>query len=439
MTSEAGSDVAITADLKPGVVIASTLDVKAEEIGFVRALFAARGLNVILIDCGVLGAPGLHADIPSELVARAAGHDLAALRAQASREVAIPVMHRGLGIWISHLQRAGMLLGYFGIGGATNSALAATAFRLIPYGVPKLLVSTKASGDLRAEIGIKDVVVMNSVVDVLGLNSFLRDLIRSAVAMMAAMIGERADPDASERKPASPHIALTAFGCTTGAATHALSLFNARNFEVLAFHARGTGGLAAESFIREGRVQAMFDLTTTEIADEIVGGVQSAGPDRLGAAGERGIPQVVLPGAIDVVNFGPRDTVPERFRDRKLAIHNPGTTLMRTTAEENRQIADFVAERLNASTGPTGVVIPQRGFSSYDVVGSPFFDPDADAAFVSTLVARLRPHVRVIHMDTHLNDLPTMQTAAGLLMDMMDGANSSEKNNALEISSGSHR
>jgi uncharacterized protein (UPF0261 family) len=229
----------------------------------------------------------------------------------------------------------------------------------------------------------------------------------------------RETPAASSNTSWNTTTAMTTFGCTTEAASHALKMFEERNVSVLAFHARGTGGQAAEAFIRAGRVSSVLDLTTTEIADEIVGGVRSAGPDRLSAAGEMRLPQVVLPGAIDVVNFGSRETIPAKFSHRKFLMHNPSTALMRTTPQENVAIAEFIAGKLNNAKGPAAVVIPLNGFSAYDKKGEPFFDPEADRAFSEALTSHLHAKIDVVFVDAHLNDRKCMEVATGKLSQLI--------------------
>jgi uncharacterized protein (UPF0261 family) len=401
-----------------GVVLAGTLDTKSTEIGFLRDALQAQGVPVIVIDCGVLGTPALAADIPQAEVAQAAGTTIEALRQQKDRSVAIPTMIRGLEAALARLLGEGRVLGYLGIGGGTNAALAAAAFRILPFGLPKMLVSTVAAGDTRGFIGAKDVVLMHSVVDVLGLNGFLRDVLRRAAGAMAGMVAaaSRAEEGGSD---ASGLLGLTAFGSTTAAATRAWQNLTDAGHEVLTFHARGIGGQAMEALIREGRIRGVLDLTITEIADELVGGIFSAGPDRLTAAGEAGIPQVVLPGSLDMVNFGAMHAVPERFHGRRLVSHTPLSTLMRTTPEENAAIAVFVAEKLNRAKGPVAVILPMRGFSAYDIAGGPFFNPSANDAFRDTLRERLAPRIRVEIVDAHINDPGCADLASNLLAGML--------------------
>lgn len=407
---------AVEATLQPGIVLAGTLDTKAEEIGFLRHELERRGNHVTVIDCGILGEGGANATISNEAVARAGGGDLRRMREERNRETAIPIMIKGLEARIEQLQASGRVLGFIGIGGGTNAALAAAAFRKLDFGIPKILVSTVASGNTRPFIGMKDVVLLHSVVDVLGLSAFLREVLSNAAAIMTTLVAEtRLAPPARRRGCA----AITAFGTTTPAATQAFGIIEHAGMDVMTFHARGVGGEAMEAFIRDGHVQGVLDLTTTEIADEIVGGICSAGPDRLTAAAETGIPQVVLPGAIDIVNFGPPETVPARFAHRLTLSHTPHATLMRTTPEENVAIAHFIAKRLNAASGPVAVVIPLLGFSAYDAEGGPFWNPDADAAFRQALCTALNRRILVHQLNAHINDPLCAQTACTLLLEMM--------------------
>ncbi|MBN8943029.1 MAG: Tm-1-like ATP-binding domain-containing protein [Rhizobiales bacterium] len=403
-------------DASPAIVVAGTLDTKGAEIAFVRREFERRGHRVIVIDCGILGEPGTAATIGRAAVAKAGGGDITAMRAAHDRADAIPTMIRGLEALLTELRDQGQVAGYFGLGGGTNAALASAAFHVLPFGVPKMLVSTVACGNTRPFIGMKDVVLIHSVVDILGLNPFLEGVLVQAITGLSAMAGAAS---AASRPAAGTSLGMTTFGSTTEGAMIAHEALTRHGLDILSFHARGIGGEAMEAFIREGRIRAVLDLTTTEIADELVGGICSAGPDRLSAAGERGLPQVVLPGAIDIVNFGPRPTVPERFRGRTMTAHTPQATLMRTTVDENVAIAAFIAEKLNRARGPAAVVLPLRGFSAYDIEGGPFFDPAADAAFCDSLTGKLDRHIPVARVDAHINQHAVIDRATALLIDML--------------------
>lgn len=398
-------------------MIAATLDTKAEEIDFVRRELAARGLETILIDCGVLGEPGLKATIDRDAIARAGGDHIEALRAARNREAAIQTMIRGVEVTIRELHEQGRISGYLGVGGGTNAAIAAAAFRILPFAVPKMLVSTVASGNTRSFIGPRDVVLLHSVVDIMGLNPILRSVLRQAAAMMDALV--RLPPQMPSQGNGKDVVGLTAFGSTTAGANRALHLLNDAKFETLVFHARGVGGQAMEQLVDEGHIQAVLDLTITEIADEIVGGTLSAGPERLDAALRLGIANVILPGAIDMVNFGTPSTVPERFKGRQFLAHTPHATLMRTSPEENAAIAAFVARKLNTAPERVEVVIPTAGFSAYDIEGGPFHDRKSDAAFIDTLRAQLSSDIPVRVIDAHINDAKCIGAATEALFRLM--------------------
>jgi uncharacterized protein (UPF0261 family) len=399
----------------PGVVVAVTLDTKNDEAAFITDELAQRGLSVILIDCGVLGETTLRPAISAAEVARSAGADLGEMRAKRDRAASIPVMMRGLSVEIQRLLAQNLVQGYLGLGGGTNAALATAAFAVIPIGIPKVLVSTAVSGNTRELVGFKDVVLFHSVVDVLGVGSYLRGILRRAAALMEALVRESKSAEVDRGRS----VAMTTFGSTTAAANHAIELLREHSLEILTFHAQGTGGRAAEAFMLEGQVQSSFDLTTTEVADELVGGMCSAGPDRLDAAAIAGLPQVVLPGAVDMVNFGAPNSVPPRFAGRQFLAHTPYATLMRTTPNENEEIARFIARKLNKATAPAAFVLPTRGFSAYDASGAAFFDPEADGAFREALRASLDSAIPLIEIDAHINERRCMEVAVATFMDLI--------------------
>jgi uncharacterized protein (UPF0261 family) len=287
-----------------------------------------------------------------------------------------------------------------GAGGSGNTAIATAAMQALPVGVPKLMVSTMAAGDTRDYVGGVDVTLMASVTDVAGLNSISARILANAAAAMAGMVG--APPvELGEQRPL---IGATMFGVTTPCVTRAREALEARGYEVLVFHATGTGGRAMEALVDAGFLAGVLDVTTTELCDDLVGGVLSAGPDRLEAAGRSGLPQVVSLGALDMVNFGARDTVPPQFEDRNLYVHNPSVTLMRTTAEECAELGRRIAAKLSAASGPVALFVPLGGVSLIDAPGQPFHDPDADAALFSELRAGLGPNVELVEMECNVND-----------------------------------
>ncbi len=384
------------------VVLVGTLDTKGLEYAYVRDRLAAAGVDVILIDAGVLGQPQTAADITREQVADAAGVPLADLVAASDRGQAIEVMSRGAAEVVRRLHAEGRLDAVLGLGGSGGSSLISAAMRDLPIGVPKLLVSTVAAGDTRPYVGTVDLTMMHSVVDIAGINPISERILTNAAAAAAAMANAHAAfQPAATRKPM---IGATMFGVTTPCVTTARERLEDLGYEVLVFHATGAGGQSMERLIRDGFITGVLDVTTTELADELVGGVFPATPGRLEAAGALGLPQVVSLGALDMVNFGPRETVPAKFEDRQLYKHNPTITLMRTTPEENAELGRRLARKLNAARGPVVLFIPLGGVSLIDTAGQVFHDPAADDALFQALRQHLESQVSVRELDTDIND-----------------------------------
>jgi uncharacterized protein (UPF0261 family) len=379
-----------------------TLDTKGEEYAFVRELLQDRGLDVLLIDAGVLGEPKITPDISRNAVAAAAGHDAAALAAAGDRGAAVAAMAAGAAEVVHNLYEEGQMNAIMGLGGSGGSTVIAAAMRALPIGVPKLLVSTVAAGDTRPYVDTADILLLPSVVDISGINPISERILRNAVAAIAGMAIEFANLE--PEPPETPLVGATMFGVTTPCVTRVREVLDELGYEVLVFHATGTGGRAMERLIDDGYLTGVIDVTTTELADELVGGVLSAGPDRLEAAGVLGLPQVVSLGALDMVNFGPRETVPERFADRHFYIHNPTVTLMRTTPEENAKLGAIIARKLNSASGPVALFIPLRGVSAIAGEGQVFYDPAADAALIQALKENLLPEIEVHELDLHIND-----------------------------------
>lgn len=394
------------------VGILGTLDTKGAEFAFLKARVEAAGAATLTIDVGILGEPAFAPDVTAEEVARAAGADLAALRTRGDRGEAVAAMASGAAAVVARLHREGRIGGVVSMGGGGGTAIGTAAMRALPVGVPKLMVSTLAAGDVRAYVGVSDVTMMPAIVDVAGVNRISARIIANAAAAMAGMVLAEA-PEATGDKPL---IAATMFGVTTPCVTKAREVLEAAGYEVLVFHATGAGGQSMESLIRGGFIAGVLDITTTELADELAGGVLSAGPDRLEAAGEMGIPQVVSVGALDMVNFGAPETVPERYRDRSFYRHNPQVTLMRTTAEENAELGRLIAAKLGRAKGPTVLMLPLRGVSLIDVAGQPFHDLAADRALFEALRANLPANVGLVEMDTEINDETFAVRAAELLL-----------------------
>lgn len=389
------------------VLLLGTFDTKGDEYAYVRDRLVELGCEVVLVDAGILGEPTLPPDVSRAEVADAAGAELAELGRSLDRGVAVEAMGRGAAALLAPLYREGRFDGVMALGGSGGAAIATHAMRALPLGVPKLLVSTVASGDMRTYVGESDITVMHSVVDVAGINRLSVRILGNAAAAMAGMVG--ADAGRIESS-ARPFVGATMFGVTTPCVTRTRSLLEQRGYEVAVFSANGTGGRTMESLMEQGVVNAVLDVTTTELADELVGGILSAGPERLETAGRLGLPQVVSLGALDMVNFGPPETVPERFEGRKLYRHSDSVTLMRTTPEECAEVGRVIARRLSGARGPCSVLVPLRGTSAISAEGRPFHDLEADRALFETLEEHLDQTVELVALDLHIND-PEFATA----------------------------
>jgi uncharacterized protein (UPF0261 family) len=395
------------------VLLIGTLDTKATEVAFVRDLIRGAGVPVLVADAGTFGPP-CPADISSADLFAAAGVKLDDVRRANDRGKAVEVAAKGAEQIAKRLHAEGKLSGILGLGGSAGTTIATAAMRAVPVGVPKLMVSTLASGDVRPYVGTRDVCMMYSVVDVAGLNRVSRIVLSNAAAAIAGMVSRETKASASSAKV----VAATMFGVTTPCVQACRTTMESSGFEVLTFHATGTGGRTMEGLIRDGLVSGVLDVTTTELADELCGGVMAAGPDRLTAAGLKGVPQVISVGALDMVNFGPPETVPERYKGRQFYQHNPTVTLMRTTPEENDTLGKQLAERACAASGPTAILLPLRGVSALDAEGKAFWRPEADAALFQS-VRNWVYGVEVIELDLHINDPAFASVAADTLLRLM--------------------
>jgi uncharacterized protein (UPF0261 family) len=400
------------------VLLVGTLDTKGTEVAFVRDLLRAAEVAVLIADAGVLAPPAFVPDIPRERLYAAGGADLEQLRRAADRGKAIEAAARGAAALARDLHSRGELDGVLGLGGSAGTTIATSAMRALPFGVPKLMVSTLASGQVRPYVGVRDILMLNSVVDISGLNRISRIVLSNAANAMIGML-RRAGSVSDRSDPDKPLVAATMFGVTTPCVETSRKIIEDAGYEVLVFHATGVGGMTMESFIGDGLIRGVLDITTTELADELVGGILSAGPDRLTAAALHGVPQVISLGALDMVNFGPPETVPEKFRDRKFYQHNPTVTLMRTTPEENDRLGKEIAHKASAAKGPTALLMPLGGVSAIDAPGKPFWWPEADRALFQSIRNWLSPDVKLIDLDLHINDPAFAQTAARTLLDLM--------------------
>lgn len=398
------------------IAIVGALDTKGSEVGFLRSEVERRGHRALVVDIGVLGAPAFEPAVPRHEVAAETGEcTLEALVERGDRGHAVAVMARGAAALVARLYRGGRVDAVLGLGGGAGTSVATSAMRALPLGVPKLMISTMAGGDVRGFVGVSDIVMVPAVVDVSGLNRISREVFTRAVAAICAMV-DVVLPAAAD----VPVIAASMFGNTTDCVEMARATFERAGYEVLVFHATGTGGRTMEGLIESGYVAGVFDATTTEWADEVVGGVLTAGPSRLEAAATRGIPAVVAPGCLDMVNFWAPDTIPERFAGRRFYAHNPNVTLMRTTPEENVELGRVIAGKLNRSVGPVAVYLPLGGLSVISAPGGPFHWPEADTALFDSLREHLRPDIPVHALELAINDRAFADAMSSGLVAMLE-------------------
>jgi uncharacterized protein (UPF0261 family) len=382
------------------VVAAGAFDTKGADYEFLVERLRSCGVNVLTVDFGVLGDPPFVPDVTNAEVARSGGADLRALRESKDKTLAMRAMAEGLPRVLSRLREEGRLDGVCGMGGSGGTTILAAGVKALPIGLPKLLISTVAAGDVSAYVGSTDVTMMHSVVDVAGVNRVSRQIYSNAAAAIAGMVLAIRPDSAAER----PLVAASMFGNTTACIDRARASLDRTGWEVLVFHATGTGGKTMQRLASDGLLAGLLDLTTTEFADEVCGGVFSAGPERVNIGAGSPIPVVLAPGCVDMCNFGARASVPGKYGSRLLYEWNANVTLMRTSVEENRRIGALIAETANRCTGPVVVLLPLRGFSMLDSPGGPFWDPDADRACYDAIRSGLKPGISVIEIDTNIND-----------------------------------
>jgi uncharacterized protein (UPF0261 family) len=398
----------------PTIAVLGTFDTKGTEHAFVAEALRRQGLATLLIDVGSLGTPAITPDITAATVA-AEEPDHAAILARRDRGECVTLMGRAAAKLVARLAAENRIHGIVSLGGGGGTAIATTAMRALPIGFPKLMVSTLASGQTAHYVGTTDITMMPAIVDVAGLNRVSRAIFENAAGAIAGMVTAA---EARRRAPASdkPLIVASMFGNTTPCVTEAKKILEAAGYEVLVFAATGNGGRAMEALIASGLVAGVLDITTTEWADELVGGVLTAGPERLDAAAKAGVPAVVAPGCLDMVNFGERSTVPAKFAGRTFYQHNPQVTLMRTTPAENAELGRIIAEKLNRYTAPVTVLLPRQAISIISAPGQPFHDPAADAALFTALRTHLRAAIPVVELDTVINDPAFARACADALL-----------------------
>ena len=401
------------------VVLVGTLDTKGREYAYLADRLREHGVDVVLVDVGIVGPSLATPDVTRQTVAEAVGADVQALAAAGDRGAAIETMARGAAQIVTRLHAEGRLDAIGGLGGSGGSSLVTYAMRQLPIGVPKLMVSTVASGDTSPYVGSVDVTMMYSVVDIAGINRISAQILTNAAAALAGMAAASVPPLGEEK----PLITASMFGVTTAAVTVARERLEGLGYEVLVFHQTGAGGGSLEELIKAGFITGSLDVTTTEFCDLVAGGIFAAVPDRLESAGKQGIPQVVSLGGVDMVNFGPKDTVPQRYRDRNLYVHNPLITLMRTTPAECCEIGRLIATKLNAATGPTVLFVPLRGVSAIATEGQVFHDPEADRALFETIRSTIdTAKVELREIDADINDPAFALAMANRLHELIEAS-----------------
>ncbi len=393
------------------IAILGTMDTKGEEHGFVAEQIKARGHTPLVIDVGTLGEPMLKPDVTRSEVATAAGADLGEMVRRHDRGEAIRIMSEGAPIVLARLAQEKRIQGIISLGGGGGTAIGTAAMRALPIGFPKLMVSTLASGNTAQYVGVKDIVMFPSIVDVAGMNRISRQILMRAAGAICGMV--EAKPQGAEDKPI---IVASMFGNTTDCVQAAKKILEGAGYEVLVFHATGIGGRTMESLIETGLVAGVLDITTTEWADELVGGFLTAGPTRLEAAARLGVPAVVAPGCLDMVNFHGPESVPAKFKGRTFYQHNPQVTLMRTTPDECAQLGQVLAEKLNASRAAVTMLLPLKAISVISAPGQKFHDPAADRALFDALRKGLRPEIEIIEVDSAINDREFAEACARALL-----------------------
>jgi uncharacterized protein (UPF0261 family) len=400
------------------ILIIGAFDSKGVEFAFLREQILARGHRVLTLNTGVLGSTGLFpVDVESDVVAKAGGSSISALRASNDRGLAMKTMAAGAPIVVADLHAAGKFDGAIGMGGTAGTTIVCAALRALPIGVPKACVSTAAGTDVSAYVGTKDIVMIPSIVDVAGINRVSRIVFTRAAGAICGMVESEPNQTSNSR----PVIAASMFGNTTECVTACAKQLDTAGYEVLIFHAIGSGGRTMESLVDDGLVDAVLDVTTTEWADEVCGGVFSAGPDRLSAPGRKGIPHLIVPGCIDMANFGGIDSVPAKYRDagRMFYEWNPSVTLMRTNESENREMGRIFAEKANAARGPVAFLLPTRGVSILDGEGQRFCDWKIDAFMYDALRQNLRSGILVDEIDANINETAFSNRAVSLMLDLV--------------------
>ncbi|NQT54740.1 MAG: Tm-1-like ATP-binding domain-containing protein [Desulfobacteraceae bacterium] len=404
--------------MKKNILLLGTMDTKGREFGYVKERIIKEGHGTIVVDAGILGTPLLVADISSEKVAQAAGTDIQDVILQGKEGVAIEIMTRGASSLVQGLYYSGKFDGILALGGSMGTSLATAVMRSLPLGIPKVMVSTMASSDTRPYLDNKDIVMVPSVADIVGLNRLTKRVLTIAAGAIIGMV--TADPGAIQSE--KPLIGLTLHGDLMPCMHTCKNLLERKGYEVVIFAAVGSGGKSMEELIEKGVINGVFDLVTHEVACHLFGGLCDAGPSRLEAAGRKGIPQLIIPGKVDIITFSTGLGPPLPFKDRRVWMHNPDLGLIRLNKEEMSLVGETMAEKLNKAIGPTAVIIPERGVSGYGKGWEEFYDRESDLAFFKILKRRLKPEIRVVEVDSHINDRLFAERATDLLDELMHKA-----------------
>jgi len=401
--------------VKKTIVLLGRLDSKGKEYAYVKSQMLRGGFDVIVVDAGTRGTPQFEPDIPRQEVASAAGVKIQDVVDPADENKEIRVMMEGASKIARQLHDSGKLDGIMCLGGSRGTAIGTAAMRALPFGIPKMMVSTIASGDMRPYVATKDITLIHSVTDIVGLNRMTKRLLTYAAGAVMGAVATNLEFQASDR----PLIAMSSMGGINRAVFAAQKTLEDKGFEVVAFHTVGTGGRALEETVDQGMIDGVLDLVTHELTDHLYGGYCDAGPTRLEAAGKKGIPQVIVPGCVDFIVFSPPEKIPENFKDRKVYRHTPEVAVVRANKDEMASIGRVMAEKLNRALGPIAMVIPNRGFSPANRRGKALYDPEADRAFVEVLRQSLKPPVRFVEVDAHINEERFANQAVDLLCELM--------------------
>jgi uncharacterized protein (UPF0261 family) len=398
------------------ILVIGSFDTKGEEYAFIKDLIESRGHKTLTLHTGSFESSELiKPDISNSEVSGIEGVDIKEIQ-KMDRGPAMKILSQGTAKLVRKLYEEGKFDGAIGMGGTGGTSVITAGLKTLPVGVPKAMVSTAASGDTRPYVGTKDVVMIPSVVDVAGINRISRQIFTRAVGAICGMVETEIEKPQEEK----PIIAASMFGNTTPCVDRCREILSEKGFEVLVFHATGTGGKTMESLVEEGLVDAVLDITTTEWADELCGGVFTAGDTRLDAPGKMGIPHLIVPGCVDMVNFGPKDTVPGKYSDRLFYEWNPSVTLMRTTTDENAEMGRIFAQKASKAKGPVAFLLPLKGVSMLDSEGEIFWSPEADAAMFNAIKSNIKEGIEVEEMDANINDPSFANRATEMILSMIN-------------------